>query len=73
MGSSPHSCATKEIKNFILKVAKTARADERERYNQYIAYCECSDALERKELYPNQATYYCFGCDKIILVEKKIP
>lgn len=35
-----------------------------ERMDEYIAYCDCGDALERKELYPNEATYYCFGCDK---------
>lgn len=39
---------------------------------EYIAYCECGDALERKELYPSKATYHCFGCNKTFkLVEQK--
>lgn len=56
------------------KIEKWLRAilEERERSEKHNAYCECGDALERKELYPSQATYYCFGCDKeYVLVELK--
>lgn len=37
----------------------------------FIAYCSCGDSLERSDLYPNEATYYCMGCDKTFKLEQR--
>ena len=37
---------------------------EIEKERKYIAFCSCGDSLERTGLYPNEAKYYCSGCDK---------
>lgn len=48
----------------IMAIIHQQRQQVREQTIKYMAFCECGDALERKELYPSEATYYCFGCDK---------
>lgn len=53
-----------EIKSFIRSLLLSEKNKAREESDKYTAYCECGDALERTKLYPGEAEYYCFGCDK---------
>lgn len=49
-----------------------ARDEEHDRVEEWFAYCSCGDSMDRTGLYPNEAKYYCFGCDKYYqLIESK--
>lgn len=60
-----------ELESFLSSVVDEGEGDE------YRAYCNCGDALDRTGLYPNEAIYYCSGCDRTyglkLIASKKEP
>lgn len=61
-----------EMWEFIANEITLAEKRVVERFDRYAAYCGCGDAIERTGLYPDEATYHCFGCDETYqLINKK--
>lgn len=65
----------KDEVNVILALVESSldqvRQETTEENDEYFAYCECGDALERTGLYPKEAKYYCSGCDKTYVLKQQ--